>query len=259
MDHQFPALILSQLREMGTQLRTHKNDPEWRVVIEETGFKTGGDAIAHRLLSQGLEAATPSAAIFSEEQLHEISERPAQYWLMDPIDGTASWHGGFDGYVCQLAFIDNNLPVMGAIYWPEQDKLFSADDSGFYINGDRFVPKAGSGGISLIDNYPEPRGMAARLIEEMPELTYKECGSLGLKAVLALTGEADLFVKDTVFRDWDLAPAMAIAKHSGGVVLDLSGEPLTIGKSIEYGDGLIVSHDYGIAQKAMQAIKGQGD
>ena len=142
----------------------------------------------------------------------------------------------------QLALISNDDVRMGAIYWPCRDIMFHADIAGVFINdmpakdAQRRIPPV------LIDNSPEPRGIAAELIKRMPELDYRECGSLGLKSVLTLTGEADLFVKDVTVRDWDMAPAMAFAKF-GGSVCNLFGEPLCFGQKIEFDDGLIVSHD----------------
>ena len=90
---------------------------------------------------------------------------------------------------------------------------------------------------------------------EMDEISgYTEKGSLGLKTILTLVGEADIFVKSTIFRDWDLAPAMALAKRSGGFIGNKHGIPLTIGQSIIFNEGLIVSHDQSIANRISEEI-----
>lgn len=234
--------ILCLLRDVGKMILEMQGDPAWRNVSSLEGFKTGGDQQAHSILIAGLRDITPKIPVFSEETPHSIDDRPSQYWLIDPIDGTSSWHGGFEGYVTQLALISNNDVELGAIYWPCRDTMFHANIAGVWINDTQAKRPQLRHSPILIDNYREPRGIAAKLIEKKPELNYKECGSLGLKSVLALTGEADLFVKDVTVRDWDMAPAIAFAKFGGGVC-NLSGEPLVLGRRIEFDDGLIVSHD----------------
>ena len=239
---------LCLLRDVGKMILEMQGDPAWRNISSFEGFKTGGDQKAHRMLVTGLCDIAPKIPIFSEEKPHSIGDRPSQYWLVDPIDGTSSWHGGFEGYVTQLALVSNNDVEMGAIYWPCQDTMFHANGAGVFVNNMPAKRPQQSHPPVLIDNYPEPQGIAAKLIERKPDLHYTECGSLGLKSVLALTGEADLFVKDVTVRDWDIAPAMAFAKFWGGVC-DLSGKPLSLGQKIEFDDGLIVSHKAGLIEE----------
>ena len=240
--------VLYLLRDVGKLILEMQEDPGWRKVLSFEDFKTGGDQQAHSMPGAGLRDIAPEIPVFSEETPHSIDDRPSRYWLIDPIDGTSSWHGGFEGYVTQLALISHNNVEMGAIYWPCRNSLFHADVTGIFIDDMPVKHPTRNTPPVLIDNYPEPRGIAAELIEIMPSLDYKECGSLGLKSVLALTGEADLFVKDVTVRDWDMAPAIAFAKFGGGVC-NLSGEPLVLGQSIEFENGLIVSHDVALVSE----------
>ena len=93
------------LCQVGGKLLGHKNDPEWKTVIDLKGLKTAADDKTNKFLSDGLCAITPEIPVYSEECLHLISDRPSTYWLIDPIDGTASWLEGYSGYVSQLALI----------------------------------------------------------------------------------------------------------------------------------------------------------
>ncbi len=249
--------ILNLLRDVGKKICQMQDDHTWRKVSNFEGFKTGGDQQANSILVSGLSHITPEIPVFSEEIPHSIDDRTEQYWLIDPIDGTSSWHGGFEGYVTQLALISNNDIEMGAIYWPCRDIMFYADIAGVFINGMPAKAAQRRTPAILIDNYPEPRGIAAELIKRMPDLDYRECGSLGLKSVLALTGEADLFVKNVTVRDWDLAPAMAFAKFGKGFIVDFHGQNFVIGASIKYLSGLIVSHDNQLAKECQRILTSQ--
>ena len=61
---------------------------------------------------------------YSEEVPHNIENRPEEYWLADPIDGTSSWSKGFEGYVIQAAYVLKNKPFFSFIYWPEKERFY---------------------------------------------------------------------------------------------------------------------------------------
>ena len=44
----------------------------------------------------------------------------------------------------------------------------------------------------LIDNYQDPQGLAAKMMDVDEIGDYVQCGSLGLKTILTLAGEAEL-------------------------------------------------------------------
>jgi len=91
--------------------------------------------------------------------------------------------------------------------------------------------KCGVRAIVLIDNYPEPRGVARELIDCAGKIQYVECGSIGLKICRVADSVADLFVKDVKVQDWDLAPGHLILKRAGGLLSLLDGA------SVPYGGG----------------------
>jgi len=256
IDRNIRQNVLALLKMVGATIHARQRDAEWRRIVSPKGFKTGGDIAAHAAMVRGLNSITPDIPVFSEEHPHSIDERPPLYWLIDPIDGTSSWHGGFDGYVSQLALIHESTAIMGAIYWPAMEKMFCADMYGIFVDGQPVVQPELNEPPVLVDNYPSPQGVAAMMIERMPDLRYRECGSLGLKSVLALIGEADLFVKDVRVRDWDFAPVMAFVNFGWGVMTDLAGQKLSLGKKIEFDEGLIVSHDAALCAKASDVLVG---
>jgi 3'-phosphoadenosine 5'-phosphosulfate (PAPS) 3'-phosphatase len=51
-----------------------------------------------------------------------------------------------------------------------------------------------------------------------------ESGSIGLKICLVAQGVADLFVKDVVVRDWDVAPPALILHEAGGCLRRFDGQ-----------------------------------
>lgn len=175
---------------------------------------------AHEALGTALREAYPDVPVISEEDAEHQDERPATYWLIDPIDGTASWSSGFPGFVCQIARIHDGSVDFSVIHAPVLNRTWTcAPGSGAYLNGiamPRLGPVPADEQVRVIDNAPEPHGVAAAVMAWLGTEHYRECGSIGLKAALVATGEADVFVKDVVVRDWDVAPALALLREVGG-------------------------------------------
>ncbi len=215
------------LRQVGDELLalrgTGIEDGKWY----GTQLKTEADILAHKMICTGLARLTPDLPVISEEdESSHARTRPTRYWLIDPIDGTASYAGGYDGWVSQIALMADGVPVLGAVYAPAFRHLFLAESgAGATRNGERLNVSEDLKCDTLIDNYPEPRGTAHDLFSAFGMSTYRESGSIGLKACRIADATADVFFKDVTLRDWDIAPADIIVSEAGGVVRSLTDTP----------------------------------
>ncbi len=246
------------LRDVGATLLAMRDKGSVGGTWHATQLKSEADLIAEAMIMRGLRALTPDLPIVSEEDLdsHEV-DRLSRYWLVDPIDGTASFCGGYSGFVTQLALMDGARPVLGALYGPALDLMYLAErGSGASANGARLAADWRGGNVVLTDNYPEPRGIARLLVEKLPCADYLESGSIGLKICRVADGQADLFVKDVTVRDWDLAPAHLILAEAGGVLVDLGGREINYGGSLEQGGGLIAAASAMLATRVTNFLKG---
>src|SRR3954466_12402195 len=97
-------------------------------------------------------------------------------------------------------------PELAVIYAPAFGQVFGAvRGRGATLNGDTLNCAIPAGRRILIDNYPEPRGIAAEAFTGLKCTGYMESGSLALKVCRVADGSADIFIKDVVVRDWDMA------------------------------------------------------
>jgi len=218
------------LREAGDLLL------EWRAqgIVhghwEGSQLKAEADLRAHDFLLKKLHNSWPGIPVISEEDVskHE-AYRPEEYWLVDPIDGTASFCNGFDGFVTQAALMRNYQPVLAVVHAPALKLTYTATLNGAaYCNNSQILTvESGIRAPILIDNYPEPRGIALEVYKAFGCSEYIESGSLGLKICRVADGTVDLFVKDVIVRDWDLAPAHLVLACAGGQITTLPGKNLS--------------------------------
>ena len=198
----------------------------WRHEGPSTGkwvgdqIKTDADQYAHKFLVERLSEEFPSIPIVSEEDpATHWAKRPDRYWLIDPIDGTASYMNCFDGFVSQIALMAENQPVLALIYAPQFSELFIAEKgSGAKLNGLPLKVKPAKCRRILIDNYPQPRGLAKKMYNELGFTDYIESGSIALKICRIADGTADVFFKDVTVRDWDIAAPHLILSETGGEI-----------------------------------------
>lgn len=199
-------------------------------------------------------------AIVSEEDGGSQQEaRPDEYWLIDPIDGTASFAHGFSGFVCQAALIRGGVIQLGGVYAPALDKLYMArQGQGATLNGLPMQARMLNWQrLTLVDNYPQPRGIAAQLFRDLHCMNYLESGSIGLKICLVAEGRADIFIKDVPVRDWDVAAPHLVLQEVGGVLTQLRGQSFDYRGSYER-HGLVAVSSRELLNRVYGAIAGYG-
>ena len=248
------------LHECGQMLLSLPQEKKVEGVWIGDQFKARADQLAHQLIANRLSESFPSIPIVSEEDHFSFSKFPNNsYFLIDPIDGTASFSQGFSGWVTQIALVENEKPTICGIYAPAFDTFFSAIvGDGAYCN-DQLLPKL-EGYIvsSIIDNYPEPNVLVQKLMTSFGIERYLESGSISLKICRIADGSADLFCKSMFPRDWDLAAPMVVLSEVNGVITDINGSEIKIGTNIRRNNGLIAAKSPQIVAKVVDFFNATG-
>jgi len=247
--------IITAMQELGGMLVAWRNEQDARVIHSKKDFKTNADRRAHDFLKKALLKIFPELPVVSEEDASHHYDRPEKYWLIDPIDGTASWYDGFDGFVTQAAYIENNIPQFGVVHNPITNHTWTAvKNSGARLNGTPLKRLKSSKRLVVVDNTPEPHGITHQVIKKVQATGYLESGSLGLKSVLVADGTADLFFKRVVVRDWDIAPIAVIIEEVGGFYSLPTGAPFLFDGDLIKTEGIIVARDQKLLNLAVQTI-----
>lgn len=222
--------MIAQLSEIvriaGKQLMRLRNEGMIEGKWEGTQFKAKADILMHNLIVNLLTELDSTIPIVSEEDTTVFSAlENDRYWIVDPIDGTASFVHGYSGFVTQIGLMVNSEPYMAAIYAPALELLYLAERGrGAFLNNEKLCLNPNNKLNTLIDNYPEPRGIAYEIYEGLQLKKYIECGGISLKMCKVADSSADLFVKDVIVRDWDIAPPQLVLEEAGGIMRDINGE-----------------------------------
>jgi len=218
-------------------------------------LKTEADRAAHQTLSVALTGLLNIPVISEEDPASHVASRPEQYWLIDPIDGTASLAGGFSGFVTQAALMDKGRPVMAAVYAPALDRLYTAvKGSGAFYNGEKIHVSGADDRLILVDNYPQPKGTAVHMMQELRCTGYLESGSISLKICRVADGSADVFFKDIVVRDWDIGAPLLIVQEAGGTIAQTDGTPYRFDGPMEK-SGIIAARTSEICLQVAGALR----
>ena len=201
--------------------------------IRDKGYHnpvTTADHAADSRLNEILLDAYPEYGWLSEETV-DSPERitKERVWVVDPLDGTKEFIEGVPHFVVSIALVENGIPIVGVLYNPVTNELFTASKgNGAFLN-DKPIhcsTKENIGDMVIINSRSETRH---RLWEPYGG-TFGELraiGSVAYKLGLTAAGKADIFASLRPKNEWDICAGDCIINEAGGKLIDLHGNPRT--------------------------------
>lgn len=203
----------------------------------DNSIVTEADLEAEKLIRDIILKKFPNHGIIGEE--FPESNPGAKYkWIIDPIDGTADYARQIPFWSTMIAVLEDNIPIIGVIYFPGQDELYSAEKGkGAYFNGKKTK-------VSTVTNLDHAYitsgsiGSFNRLgkVNSFIKLATKVKGRKNFGSysnALAFQGKVDASI-DARGGIYDFAPPAIIVEEAGGTYSDMDGK-----KSIENGNFVI--------------------
>jgi 3'(2'), 5'-bisphosphate nucleotidase len=196
---------------------------------------TEADMAAHHTITDGLKKLTPEIPILSEESADIPFAVRVQwdcYWLVDPLDGTREFVKRNGEFTVNIALIEDHQPVLGVIYTPVTGVCYYAsNDEGAFkkLRGQPAVKistRRKKPGHTLVAGSRSHRGDS--LDAFLGKIGSYEIISMGssLKSCLVAEGKVDIYPRLGPTSEWDTAAAQAIVENAGGVLVDLSMQPM---------------------------------
>ncbi len=192
---------------------------------------TDADYAAEQCVIDHIRRRFPAHHILAEERGSVAQVASRYHWIIDPLDGTTNFAHGFPFYGVSIGIEEDGRGVVGVVYDPAHDELFSAQlGAGAMLNGRSLRVSA----TSMLDRALLVTGFAYD-IRDTPDNNLDHFSRFALKAQgLRRTGSAALdlcYVAagrfdgfwEVKLNPWDMAAGVVILKEAGGTVTDFSG------------------------------------
>ncbi|MGN0906702.1 MAG: inositol monophosphatase family protein [Bullifex sp.] len=124
------------IKRAGGFLLSHKAERTRVFDKSANDYVTQADRECESLITSAIRKAYPADGFYCEESGEENGSS-GYTWVIDPIDGTVNYMNTFPLYTISVALCMGAEAVMGCVYVPEYDELFSAaKGKGAFLNGE---------------------------------------------------------------------------------------------------------------------------
>ena len=191
---------------------------------------TTADHAADKYLRETLTKAYPEYGWLSEETVDTKSRLDKnRTWVVDPLDGTKEFIEGVDHFVVSIALVENGEPIVGVLYNPASDELFSAaKGDGAFLDGERLYCSTEKDfkKMVILNSRSETRnGLWKPYALDFQE--QRPIGSVAYKLGLTSAAKADIFASLRPKNEWDICAGHCILREADGEMVNLEGKPIT--------------------------------
>lgn len=194
-------------------------------------YVTEVDFAVQQFIRRRLEELYPEVQFLSEEKSNEEIDKNGLVWVLDPVDGTTNLIHDYRASVISLALMQKGSVVLGMIYNPYTDELFSAQKGkGSYCNGQK-IEVSGAETMEKclisIGTSPYYKEMAEKNFKVFQAI-FKDCqdirrsGSAALDLAYVACGRIEAYFERNL-KIWNYAAGMLLVRESGGQVTDYRG------------------------------------
>lgn len=198
----------------------------WLTLMSDEGHdvKLAADRRSEAILAQRL--ASTGLPVFSEES-GWIGERgqSAEYWLIDPLDGTANYFCGIPLCCVSVALMSEDRPVAGVVYDFNRNEMFvggrglRASLGGNPIRVSTKGAKAAAilgTGLTVRGDYSDCA--MSRFAHDLPQWKkVRMIGTAALSLAYVACGRFDAYREQAIML-WDVAAGWALVEAAGGLV-----------------------------------------
>lgn len=202
------------------------------IIIHEKAhldFVTEVDRLAEAEIIKELRRAFPTHGFLGEESGQVGPTK--QQWVIDPLDGTSNFLRGFPHFAVSIALVEKGEPVLGVVFDPLRDELFTAEKGrGALLNDRRLrvTPRKGIEGALIATGFPfrqrklfdDHLNMVKALLKTGEDL--RRTGSAALDLAYVACGRFDAYF-EMGLQPWDMAAGVLLVREAGGQVTDMRG------------------------------------
>ncbi len=217
---------------------------------------TVADKKINQLVIDSVKEKYPKYSVLGEEG--SIVKDSDYSWVCDPIDGTIPFMKGIPVAVFSLALVNNGKPILGVVFDPFQNKMYTAEQGmGAFCNDEEIMVSRENinKGIINIEWWQDGLRDVVRPLHNLAIQTQMydiHIPSIVYASALVAKGkiEASVFVGGKG-KNVDIAAIKIIVEEAGGKVTDLDGNEQRYDQDI---NGAIISNSVN-HQKLVDVLK----
>jgi myo-inositol-1(or 4)-monophosphatase len=231
-------------REAGRQLREAFAGPLVNVTAKSspTDLVSEADHAAERLIRERLASARPGDGFLGEEG-GDAAGTTGLRWVVDPLDGTINFLFGIPQWAVSIACEDERGTVIGVIYDPMRDELWTAERDGPALLDGREIHGSTRDDLATamvatgFGYDAEVRRLQARVVAELlPQVRdIRRLGSAALDLAWTAAGRYDAYYERGL-NAWDLAAGVLLCRRAGLQCREMPATPPA-------GTGVLVAPD----------------
>ncbi|MBE0493561.1 MAG: inositol monophosphatase [Thiomicrospira sp.] len=193
---------------------------------------TEADTSMQQQVADYLKNTWPEFALLGEESSLETQqaalEHPTGCWVLDPVDGTTNFANHIPFFSVSLALVIGGKPVLGLVYDPARDELFSARlGLGAELNDQPLKAPTITPDlkhcVGIIDFKRLAPALATALATQAPYASQRSFGSVALDWCWIAAGRGQVYLHGNQSL-WDYAAGWLILEETGGASSNLEGE-----------------------------------
>lgn len=208
-------------------------------VKKDGSLLTEADTSMQKQVTNLLKREWPQFALLGEESTKETQQaaldHPTGCWVLDPVDGTTNFANHIPFFSVSLALLIDGKPVLGLVYDPARDELFSARAGlGAELNHQPLTSRPANTPdlkhcVGIIDFKRLTPVLATALATQAPYASQRSFGSVALDWCWIAAGRGQIYLHGNQSL-WDYAAGWLILEEAGGASCNLDGESVFINK-----------------------------
>jgi myo-inositol-1(or 4)-monophosphatase len=196
-------------------------------------FVSVADREVETFIREEIARVFPGDDFLGEETAGSYAAGSDRVWIVDPIDGTHNFLRGIAYWNVSIAYVENGVRTLGAVYDPVAGELFHARRGGGAWrtgpDGDVRLATAATNRLSSAvvavghsDRFREPRYIALRQALMDASAAFRNFGAAALQLAHVADGRLDGYV-ELELSAWDAMAGLLLVEEAGGRVAPFPG------------------------------------
>lgn len=240
-----------------------------RIAIKSDGTEvTDADQEAEAAMRRLIAGRFPSHSILGEEFGQSGDPGTGYCWVLDPIDGTASFTLGLPLFGTLVALLEAGEPVLGVIHLPAMgETVYAARGQGcwFRAGSEPPVRVRAAAPVPLAEAVVSSTGPHSSDIQSQPgQIAYRLSALIRAVRKFRFVGDCVQYALlcrgklhaavDTVLSPWDVAALVPCVEEAGGKLTTLAGDS----RNLLTGGSLLASCGSPLHEEALRILAPEG-